>query len=280
MSQLKLACCDFSFPLLPHEHALDLIAMLGLDGVDIGVMGADSHTRPQDITRNVLRASRDLSAKLRRCGLEASDVFLIPGSFKYLSPNHPHAKVRGESRDLFLHVLDYTARCNGRHMSGEPGIPWKGASPADSLKRSAEELAWRVEQAADAGVVFSVEPHLWSVAPTPKQVQRLLKMTPGLTLTLDYSHFAYQDIPDREVEPLLGNASHFHARGAAKKRRQTRLKDSAIDYKRVLSVMKRCRYQGYISLEFEYHDVDPGNEVDVLSETILLRDLLLGHTRK
>jgi hypothetical protein len=26
-------------------------------------------------------------------------------------------------------------------------------------------------------------------------------MTPGLTLTLDYTHFAYQGIPDDEVEP-------------------------------------------------------------------------------
>ena len=43
--------------------------------------------------------------------------------------------------------------------------------------------------------------------------------------------------------------------------------------------MKRNSYQGYISLEFEYCDVDPGNEVDVLSETILLRDVLLGHIR-
>ena len=31
-----LACADFTFPLLTHEHSLDLIAMLGFEGVDIG----------------------------------------------------------------------------------------------------------------------------------------------------------------------------------------------------------------------------------------------------
>lgn len=92
MSNLKLACCDFSFPLLPHEHALDLIAKLGLDGVDIGVMGANAHTRPQDITKNVPKAARDLSAKLRRCGLQVSDIFLIPGSSSICRPITPTPK--------------------------------------------------------------------------------------------------------------------------------------------------------------------------------------------
>ena len=31
--RLKLACADFTFPLLPHDHVLDLIAMLKLKGV-------------------------------------------------------------------------------------------------------------------------------------------------------------------------------------------------------------------------------------------------------
>ena len=33
----KLACADFTFPLLPHDQALALIAMLEFDGVDIGL---------------------------------------------------------------------------------------------------------------------------------------------------------------------------------------------------------------------------------------------------
>jgi hypothetical protein len=31
----RLACADFTFPLLPHENVLKLIAMLGFEGVDI-----------------------------------------------------------------------------------------------------------------------------------------------------------------------------------------------------------------------------------------------------
>ena len=32
----KFACADFTFPLLSHAHALDLIANLGFQGVEIG----------------------------------------------------------------------------------------------------------------------------------------------------------------------------------------------------------------------------------------------------
>lgn len=35
--RLKLATADFTFPLLPHDQVLDLIAMLDIPGVDIGL---------------------------------------------------------------------------------------------------------------------------------------------------------------------------------------------------------------------------------------------------
>ena len=44
--QFKLACADFTFPLLPHDDALDLIAALGFDGVDLGMFEGRSHLQP------------------------------------------------------------------------------------------------------------------------------------------------------------------------------------------------------------------------------------------
>ena len=61
--------------------------------------------------------------------------------------------------------------------------------------------AWQA--AANVGVVMSVEAHLGSIIPTPQAARRLLDLVPGLTLTLDYTHFTYQGIPDAEVEPLM-----------------------------------------------------------------------------
>ena len=58
-----------------------------------------------------------------------------------------------------------------------------------------------------------MEPNVESAARTPDQTLRLLEMTPGLTLTLDYTHFAYRAVRDDESEKLIPYTSHFHARG-------------------------------------------------------------------
>ena len=46
---LKLACADFTFPLLAHDHVLDLIAMLGFEGVDVGLFEGRSYLWPSRV---------------------------------------------------------------------------------------------------------------------------------------------------------------------------------------------------------------------------------------
>ena len=272
--KLKFAGADFTFPLLPHDSALDIVALLGVQGVDIGVFGGRSHIRPENIVKNLAGSARELSAKVRDRGLEFADIFLIPGAFEVLAPNHIDPKERRKSRDLFLRILEFTARLNARHMGGLPGTPWKGESGATSLKRSSEELAWRVTRAQEMGITFSVEAHIGSIVPSPEEALRLVKMTPGLTLTLDYTHFTRVGIPDSRIEPLVAHATHFHVRGGCKGRLQAPFKTNTIDYARVLKAMKKSNYPGYLGLEYVWIDWEHCNETDNLCETILFRDFL------
>ena len=79
----KLACADFTFPLLPYAKALDLIAMLCIKGVDIGLFEDRSHLWP----------SRQLKKKLGDRGLVAADIFLQLGEdFAECALNHPQAR--------------------------------------------------------------------------------------------------------------------------------------------------------------------------------------------
>jgi sugar phosphate isomerase/epimerase len=137
-----------------------------------------------------------------------------------------------------------------------------------------DELAWRVEQARDHKMTFSVEAHIGSIVPTPEAAARLVALTPGLTLTLDYTHFTREGVPDARVEPLVPHASHFHARASCKGRLQASFKDNAIDYARVLRKLKAASYRGFVGIEYVWIDWAHCNEVDNLSETILLRDYL------
>jgi sugar phosphate isomerase/epimerase len=271
--QFKLACADFTFPLLPHDDALDLIAALGFDGVDLGLFEGRSHLQPSREYRNISKAAAQLRKKLADRGLKAADIYLQTApDFISLAANHPDPKPRRKARDLFECTLDYAAGCGAKHVSALPGVRFAEEPLATSFGRAADELAWRCQQAAGQQLVFSVEAHVGSIVPRPKQALRLIERVPGLTLTLDYTHFTRVGIPDAEIEPLVKHASHFHARGARKGRLQTSFKDNAIDYRRIARVMKATGYRGFLGIEYVWTDWEHCNEVDNLSETILWRD--------
>ena len=128
--------------------------------------------------------------------------------------------------------------------------------------------------AKKAKVILGVEAHVGSIVPAPKPALRLVQAVPGLTLTLDYTHFTRTGFPDSAAEPLVAHASHFHARCACKGRLQTSFQHNTIDYARVLRAMKKAGYSGYVGVEYVWIDWEHCNEVDNLSETIQLRDFL------
>jgi len=272
---LKLAACDYTFPKLHWEQTLRIARELGVEAVDLALFAGRSHLDIQDVFADLPRAARRVNEALGVNGLRIADAFGQPGRvFEENAVNHPDASVRQTAAEFFYRLLEFALRCNGAHMSLLPGVHFPSESEEDSLRRSADELAWRVEAAAKVGVTLSVEAHLGSLIPTPQAVARLLDMTPGLTLTLDYGHFTYQGIPDSEVEPLLARTSHFHARGACAGRLQSTMAENTIDFDGVLRAMRKVNYRGFVVLEYVWVEWMDLNRVDNLSETVILRDLL------
>lgn len=275
MSRIPLACADFSFPLLPHEATLDLIAAMEIRGVDISLMLGNSHL---DVSRSVAKPQQEgvaLKKKLHDRGLTAADVNFTPGrDFRTRAVNHPDPEIRQESRAWFQRALEFTAHIAAKHMTILPGIEWDGETRDRSYARCVEELAWRVEEGLRNGVIVSTEAHLGSIVPTPASAQQLLNDIPDLTLTLDYTHFVYQGFSDIECENLLPRASHFHARGAAKGKLQTTFKRNSIDYLRIVRRMNELKYKGYFAIEYVWIDWEGCNETDNVSESILLRNLV------
>ena len=157
-------------------------------------------------------------------------------------------------------------------MTALPGVHFEGEAHLDSFERSTEELAWRVEQSRQRGIIFGAEAHVGSIAPDPELAGRLVQQTPGLTLTLDYTHFTRSGLPDSDIEPLMPLASHFHVRGARTGRLQASFKDNTIDYRRVFEQMQATGYQGWVGIEYVWIDWEHCNECDNVSETILFRD--------
>jgi sugar phosphate isomerase/epimerase len=273
---LPLASADFTFPLLPHDKVLDLVAALELDGIDIGLFEGRSHLWPSREFVALSKSAGLLKQKLADRGLAPADVFLqMDPDFVPYAINHPEESRRKKGRDVFLQTLEYASRLGSPHVTTLPGVYFEKEEPrADSWQRSQDELAWRVEEAKQHGITFAVEAHVGSLAPSPDEAARMVGGVPGLTLTLDYTHFTRLGMPHAEIEPLVQYATHFHVRGARKDRLQTSFKDNTIDYVRVLKAMRSCGYQGYLGIEYVWIDWEHCNESDNLSETILFRDFL------
>ncbi len=272
---LKLATADYSFPLLEWEQTLRLARDLGMQGIDISLFQGRSQLIPDEILANPSQSAARISAAVAAQGLEVADIFGQPGkAFHENAPNDPDDGVRKRAAEFFYRILEFTVRCNGKHLTILPGVYFEGESRDDSFGRCADELAWRCEAAAKVGVKLAVEAHLGSIVPTPEDAQKLLDRVRGLTLTLDYGHFTYQGIPDDRIEPLISQASHFHARCARKERLQAPLKENTIDFRRIVRAMRRERYSGFVAIEYVWIDWEHCNEVDNLSETVLLRNLV------
>lgn len=273
--RLKLACADFTFPLLQHDRVLDLIAMLDFDAVDIGLFEGRSHLWPSREFKSPAKSGGRLHRKLTDRGLKCADVFLqMDPSFIPYAINHPKPARQRRARDWYLKTLDYASAAGAKHVTTLPGVRFETETPSVSWQRTCDELAWRVAQAKAHGIVFSIEAHVGSIAPNPKTALRLVRDVPGLTLTLDYTHFTRVGLPDDASEPLLAYASHFHARAACRGRLQSAFPQNTIDYARVLRAMRKDNYSGYVGVEYVWIDWEHCNEVDNLSETIQMRDFL------
>jgi sugar phosphate isomerase/epimerase len=275
---MRLACADDTFRLLrPHRAVLELIAAIGVDGVDVFLCGNRSIVRPEDVRDDIDAAAVRITADVGAAGLAVSDVFVIPWSdLETLAPNHPEPEQRSASRGLFRDMVEFAARLESPGITILPGIEWPGERYDESLARTSDELAWRAQHAASAGLRFSVEPHVGSIMPTPEQAKRLCEETPGLELTLDYSHFVRQGLPEEQVDVLAPHARHVHVRGAAPGRIQTSVAESTLDVERMVGALREAAYDGYLALEYVWLRWERCNECDNLAETIILRDRLLA----
>jgi sugar phosphate isomerase/epimerase len=253
---------------------LDLIAAIGLEGVSLAFIGGVSAEPPNLIAADPEGNADRIAAALDDRGLAPADVFLIPdGGLIDGTVNHLDPRQDAASRELFARFLRFASRIGSTGITILPGVVFGGESRDEAIARSASRLRDRLEMARDHGLRLSVEPHIVTLDPyrgsvidTPARVAQLLEAAPGLELTLDYGHFNVQGIADREVEPLIGHARHFHMRGGAPGLVQTRFEDNVTDFGRVLDVMAETGYDGWVEIEYVYDERPGCQDCDNLQE--------------
>jgi len=268
-------CVTFSFSALPFERAVKLIALLELERVDVDCYMSSRHVPASEVAADPHAAASRIRRATEDAGVGVSQLFFTFGlQFADRAANSPDAAVQHENERITRAMATCARDCGAHGLTTLPGVMWPELGPERSLELAARALRPLVDIAGDAGLPLQVEPHLDSVADTPERARALIEQTPGLRLTLDYSHFlARGDGPD-DVHPLLPFAGHFHARHAARGYLQTRARDSELDFGDIYRRLRACGYRGDICLE-----PTPGGgwggaqPVDVVSEVVQLHEV-------
>lgn len=272
---LKFSCADYTFPLLSLRQRLSLIRLLGFQYVDLGLFARDSQLSPEILMASPSDFTKHLKHDLDEADLSVSDVFLQIGETPDDSAvNDPNLLVRERNRAVFQYVLDLCSSLGCKHLSGLPGVQHPEIEKTRDDACAVAETAWRMEMSSQAGLLYSIEPHIGSICSDVDSTLAFLKTIPRLTLTLDYGHFIAAGQLSETVHSLVPFASHVHVRGGAKSHLQTSLKENRIDFEGMLERLANRSYRGFLALEYVWTDWQGCNRTDNLSETILLREHL------
>lgn len=268
---IRLACHKWTFPAASCAESARLTRALGFELMDLG-------NAPDLDPEYVARHPEEEAARFNRIKAESGvrfvDCFPQWGSIGF-SNNSPDPKVRAAFRNIWRGFFRFAALIGLDGVSLSPGRYWPGESTEESFARGAEELRWVVAEASLNGLVPRIEPHISSVTWTPELTLRMCEQVPGLSLTVDHSHFVFHDIPYEEIARLHPHGTHWHARQAQPGEAQSRFAEGTIPFDRIVADLKARGYDGVMTLEYVHGAWMKQDNVDCLTETIKLRDQLL-----
>ncbi len=270
---VDLTCTSFSFPLLSFEASLRAIALLEIPRFDVGAHEGATHIQPSEVEVDPGAVGDRIRRAADEARLTASDFFPTFGhGFRDRPVNVPDATTHAANLRRFRAIVACARSIGARGITLLPGVIWNDLGPERSFALSVERLRAFVPLAHDAGLRLSIEAHLESVAESPASAAALIAAVPGLSLTLDYSHFVAGGHPAEAVHALLPLAGHFHARQANATALQAGCHDGTLDFDDIISRLVAAGYTGDICVEYTYQDWRDCWHQDVVSESILLRD--------
>lgn len=280
---MRLSCGTDSFPMVPHEVSVQVISGLGFEGHDLMVAGGrgdgpanGTKLQLEEMVADPAKCAGIMDERVRGRGLEINDLFATPWTdFHTMGMNNPDDGERADAWEMFEKVLELAKALRVPGITMPPGVDYPGETHAESLARSAAEMKRRAEHSREHGIRFATEPHVGSVIETPKDVLDMCHQADGLVeLTLDYSHFISAGFSHEEIHPLLEFTYHWHARSCADGRIQTSMQDSTLEVEAIVDRLAAQGYDGFLQVEYVWVDWGQMNEVDVISETVLMRDRL------
>ena len=268
MTTVKLAGAAWSFVGASLSESAAILQALGVQAMDlIAAPGALLDSReiesdPEGQARRVTEA-----------GLPLSNLLYIFGDgFDDRPVNSVDESVRAANRETFKRILQFCKAARIPSVLVLPGIDQAGITHEEAVELSAVAMNELAALAAAEDVLFLFEPHVESVLESPFETLTFLQQNPALKIVLDYSHFVAQGYEPADVDPLVPYAGHVHLRQACRDKLQARWDDGVIDFPAVVELLEAAGYSGYLTLEYEHDPWMDCDQVDVMTETIRMRD--------
>ena len=268
---MNIGYSTWGMPDVPIDTALEHLASLGFDGVEITVI--HGYTTELDTLDAAERRRIRQLLDQHNLGLPA-----IAGHQSVLA------------RETAAHAENWRRLTGAVELcvdwAGQDGPPvldtTLGSGPGDWNGQEGfilERLGALVDYCASRHVTLALEPHVGDGMSQPETVLWLLEAihSPYLKLNFDISHFEVQGLPTEEtVSALAPHAAHTHV-----KDQRGRVPDfeflipgeGAFDYVAYLQEMQKAGYRGYITAEVSMQvqrrrDYDPLAAADLTYRTL------------
>ena len=270
--KIELGCHKWTFPAATCLESARLVRALDFDYLDLG-NGPDFD--PRYIAEHPFEEAERFNGIKSETGVRFVDCFPQPGDILF-GNNHPSGEVREFYRRTWKGFFPFAAAIGLSGVTLSPGRLWPGESTEAGFLRAAEELRWIAVEAARHELLLRIEPHVESVTWTPQLAVRMCNEVPGLSLTVDHSHFIFHGILYEDIAQMHPHGTHWHARQARPGETQTRFEDGEIRFDRIVADLNAQGYSGVISLEYVHAPWMFQDRLDCVTETIRLRDQLRG----
>lgn len=247
---MKWGCSTLAFRWHSLDVALNAIADLGFDYVDIGSLKGDcEHLDP---TRLSQKEVANLRETLRSLELRLSALNIRFGPY-----NDPCAEVRDRQVAWTKASIDIARALDASIVTTTTGDELEWQSRHDALGLIVPQIRECVKYGRERGVSLALEmPHKHSLT---RNIQETIGIIPflsdgseGIPITLDTSQVIHGGDSLTDVLKHLGNRiAHVHLRDAKGKYTRVAPGRGEVNFREFIKGTKELGYQGVYAIEFE-----------------------------
>lgn len=268
---MQTTVTSWSFPQLTLKEIVGLAKALNLGGVDLGYFYKSALDR-----QAIIDTPEQYAQELKTYDHHFPCLYHLFGEDLYQN-NIADLSALDNNINNIKQVITFCKALGINQIMLLPGMVMPGETREKSFNNAVISLNKLVPLVVEAGLKVSVEPHVHGLLESVELAQKMVKEVPNLGLTLDYAHLICIGFTQQEIDILAPLASHIHLRQASPGKLQEKMANGTINFSAMLSLLDSVDYQGYVAYEYVHQVYMDTLSEDVLTETILMRDLVQAH---